>query len=90
MQGIDKYIRHNINGDVLNDWKRQNRDKTVIHRLKPGDLAHVMLVYKAKLGVWGKEVLGLTEQETKVKPKYHKEGRIARYSDAWNDEGHQY
>ena len=90
MQGIDKYIRNNINGDVLNDWKRQNRDKTVIHQLKPGGLAHVTLVYEAKLGVWEKEVLGLAEQEPKVNPKYHKERRISRYGNAWNDKGRQY
>ncbi len=62
----------------------------VIHQLKLGDLAHVTLIYKAKLGVWEKEVLGLAEQEPNVKPKYHKEVRIARYGNAWNDKGCQY
>ncbi len=90
MRGIDKFIRHNINGDVINDLKSQNRNKTVIHRLKPGDLAHVTLFYEAKLGIWENNVLGIADQEPKMKPKYHKEGRIARYGNAWNDKGRQY
>ena len=62
MRYLDKYVQHNINGDLLKKWKGQNRSKTLIHRLKPGDLAYMMLIYEAKLGVWAQGMLGLGEE----------------------------
>ena len=50
MRFLDRYTKHNINGDVLKKWKGQNRNKTLIHKLKPGDIARVTLIYEAKLG----------------------------------------
>ena len=38
---IDKYAKHNINGDMLNKWKGQNRNKTLIHKLKRLGCGHV-------------------------------------------------
>ena len=90
MRYLDKYVRNNINGDIMKEWKRMNRNKTLIHRLKPGDIAYVTLTYEAKLDVWKRDVLGLAEEQPKIKPKYQREGKIARYCDAWSDEGRQY
>jgi len=58
MRFLDKYVKHNINGGMLKKWKGQNCNKTLIHKLKPGDLAYVTLIYEAKLGVWAKGMLG--------------------------------
>ena len=69
---LDKYAKHNINGDMLKKWKGQNCNKTLIHKLKPGDLAYVMLIYEAKLGVWAEGMLGLGADERTAKPKYQK------------------
>ena len=87
---LDKYAKHNINGDMLKKWKGQNHNKTLIHKLKPGDLAYVMLIYEAKLGVWVEGMLGLGADEHTAKPKYHKKGHVLRFSDAWDDAGREY
>ena len=63
MRFLDKYAKHNINGNMLKKWKGQNRNKTLIHKLKPGDLANVTLIYEAKLGVWAEGMLGLGADE---------------------------
>ena len=54
------------------------------------DLAYVTLVYEAKLGVWAEGMLGLGADERTAKPKYHKKGRVLRFSDAWDDTGREY
>ena len=90
MRFLDKYVKHNINGDMLKKWKGQNRNKTLIHKLKPGDLAYVTLIYEAKMGVWAEGVQGLSREQRKATPKYQKTGKVARFGDAWDDTGREY
>ena len=90
MRFLDKYAKHNINDDMLKKWKGQNHHKTLIHKLKPGDLAYVTLIYEAKLGVWAEGMLGMGVDERTAKPKYHKKGRVMRFSEVWDDAGRGY
>ena len=50
------------------------------------------LIYEAKFGVWAEGMLGVGEDERTAKPKYHKKGHVARFSDAhlWDDTGRAY
>ena len=82
MRFLDKYAKHNISGDMLKKWKGQNRNKTLIHKLKLGDPAYVILIYEAKLSVWAEGMLAVGEDERTAKPKYHKKGHVERLSDA--------
>ena len=74
MRFLDKYVRHNFNGDMLKDWTKQNHNKAFIHKVRPGDLAYFTLVYEAKRVVWVEGMLGLSGDQLTAKPKYHKEG----------------
>ena len=43
MRFIDKYVRKNINRDMTRAFLKNNRNKTLIHQIKPGDLVYVTL-----------------------------------------------
>ena len=72
MRFLDKYAKYNINGNMLKKWTGQNRNKTLIHKLKPDDLAYVMLVYEAKWAFgrracWGWERMNAQQSRSTTK-----------------------
>ena len=79
MRFIDKYVRKNINGDMTRTYLKNNRNKTLLHQIKPGYLAYVTLIYEAKRNVWENSLLGPAARKANIKTTYQKNGRIKKY-----------
>ena len=91
---IDKYVKHNWNSDVLANWKRNNRQKTLVHKISYKDLALVTLVYETKMEIWAED-MEEKEKGTVVRQaaaKYHlkKGARCRKNTDGWTEEGRAY
>lgn len=96
---IDKYVSKAV--PLFKKWKRNNRNKTLLDRITPSDIAYTILVFENSRSVWEEElsIKGRykTREERKnaprnAQPVYHagRGHRIQKYCDGWTDNGRFY
>ena len=96
---IDKYVTKAV--PLFKKWKRNNKNKTLLDRITPSDIAYTILVFENSRSVWEEElsIKGKFDKREDRKnaqriaqPVYHagRGHRIKKYSDGWTDEGRSY
>jgi hypothetical protein len=96
---IDKYVSKAV--PLFKKWKRNNKNKTLLDRITPSDIAYTILVFENSRSVWEEELFikgRFDKREDRknaqriAQPLYHagRGHRIKKYCDGWTDEGRSY